>query len=101
MVAKIVKMGLVSVLFFGTLVFGIDSVLKGDGITLNYADEYGSPKTTVIKRNHDKICSDKSKVDGTNPDVVWSGSYAATSVPDACKKTFVTTIGKISPIKIA
>jgi len=33
--------------------------------------------------------------------VVWSGSYAASSVPDACKKTFVTTIGKISPIKIA
>ncbi len=101
MLGKMVKIGLVGTLFFGNLVFGIDSVLKGDGVTLNYVDEYGTSKSTVIKRNHDKICNDKSKVNGADPDVVWGGNYATSSVPDACKKTFITTIGKISPIKIS
>lgn len=99
--SKIIKIGLVGILFLGTLSFSKDSDLKGEGITLNYMDEYGTQKSTVITRNHDKICSDKSKVNGGDPDTVWGGSYAANNVPEVCKKTFITTIGKISPIKIA
>ena len=101
MVGKRVKVGLVGLMFIGTVSLGKGSVLKGDGISLNYMDEYGSSKTTVIKRNHDKICSDKAQVNGADPDVIWGGSYANSSVPDACKKTFVTTVGKVSPMKIA
>jgi rhodanese-related sulfurtransferase len=97
---KIVKITLVSVLVFGTLVFGKGLDLKGEGVALNYQDEYGFENKTVIQRHHDKICSDKTKVNGGDPDVVWGENYAKSSVPEQCKKTFVTTIGKILPIKM-
>jgi len=100
MVGKIVKVGLVGLMFIGTVSLGKGSILKGDGISLNYMDEYGSSQTTIIKRNHDKICNDKAHVNGADPDVIWGGNYAASSVPDVCKKTFVTTVGKISPVKM-
>ncbi|MBD3841978.1 MAG: hypothetical protein IE909_08855 [Campylobacterales bacterium] len=32
--------------------------------------------------------------------MIWNGDYAKSSIPNECKKTFVTTIGKISPIKM-
>ena len=72
--------------------------LKKDGVKIDYENEYGDSKTTVIKRIHNDKCK---KVDGTNPDVIWGGSYARADVPDECKKTYVTTVGLISPIKIA
>lgn len=98
---QLVKITILSTAILTTMVFAKDLNLKGDGIALSYLDEYDAEKTTVIKRNHNPICSDKKKVNGANPDVIWGGDYANVSVPSACKKTFVTTIGKISPIKIA
>ncbi len=101
MMSKIVKLTLISALMFGTLVLAKGPDLKGAGVNLEYVDDYGFKKTTVITRNHDKVCTDKAKVNGGDPDVVWGGDYAKSSVPGKCKKTFITTIGKISPIKIA
>lgn len=75
---------------------GLD--LKNTGVSINYKDSFDDAKSVVIKRMHDVSCK---KVDGTSPDVIWGGDYANASVGDACKKTFVTTVGKISPIKIA
>ncbi len=75
------------------------NVLKEEGIKITYTDQFDEEYSSVIKRIDDPICKDKSKVNGTDPNMIWSGSYAKESVPDACKKTFVTTVGKISPIK--
>ena len=75
---------------------GLD--LKNKGVSIDYVDGFDEKKTTVIKRVHDDTCK---KVDGTNPNVIWGGDYANKSVGASCKKTFVTTVGKISPVKIA
>ncbi len=100
MMKKILKITLLSMLVVGTAMFAKGSDLKGKGVTLTYMDEYDGEKSIVIKRNHDAICSDKKKVNGGDPDTVWGGDYANSSVPDKCKKTFITTIGKISPINM-
>ena len=71
--------------------------LKNKGVSINYVDGFDEKKTAVIKRIHDDTCK---KVDGTNPNVIWGGDYANKSVGTSCKKTFVTTVGKISPMKI-
>lgn len=72
--------------------------LKNSGVSINYMDTFDEKKSVVIKRIHDDTCK---KVDGTNPDIIWGNDYANNSVAKNCKKTFVTTVGKISPIKIA
>ena len=73
-------------------------ILKGKGVSIIHLDENDEKTTTVIKRVHDPKCK---KVNGMDPNVVWGGDYAKADVPASCKKTFVTTIGKISAIKIA
>jgi len=72
--------------------------LKNSGVTINYLDSFDEKQSVVIKRMHDKTCK---KVDGTNPNVIWGGDYANKSVNNNCKKTFVTTVGKVSPMIIA
>ena len=72
--------------------------LKKQGVSISYEDENGDKATTVIKRIHNDKCK---KVNGMDPNVVWGGDYARADVPADCKKTYVTTVGKISPIKIA
>ena len=74
------------------------SILKNEGVTINYTDVNEDSHTTVIKRMPNPICK---KVNGMNPDVIWGGDYARKDVPEECKKTFVTTVGKIAPMKIA
>lgn len=73
------------------------SIFKGDGIELSYNNEYDEKQKVTIKRWHNNICS---KVNGGVPNNVWGGDYANKAIPKECKKTFITTIGKISPIKI-
>lgn len=72
--------------------------LKDKGVAISYTDEYETKQNVVIKRIHNKICT---KVDGTNPDVIWGNDYAEHSVNKSCKKTFITTVGKISPLQSA
>jgi len=79
-------------------VFANGLALKKAGVSIDYEDENGDEKTIAIKRIHNDKCK---KVNGTNPDVIWGGDFARADVPDECKKTYVTTVGLISPIKIA
>ena len=79
-------------------VFANGLALKKAGVSIDYEDENGDEKTIAIKRIHNNKCN---KVNGTSPDVIWGGDYARDDVPAECKKTYVTTVGIISPIKIA
>jgi len=78
--------------------FGNGLALKKSGVSIDYENENGDEKTIVIKRIHNDKCK---KVNGMDPDVIWGGDYARADVPTECKKTYVTTVGLISPIKIA
>jgi len=103
MIYKTIKVFLLSSLFLGTTLLALDLketnyTLKKEGLKITYIDENDDTKTIMIKRRPDQICS---KVNGGDPDVIWGGDYANKSVPTPCKKTFVTTMGMISPIKIA
>ena len=53
-------------------------------------------KIFEISRDVDLRCR---KVD-FNGNTHWSGSYALATVPEYCKKTFITSAGKISPMKM-
>ena len=53
-------------------------------------------KEVYIKRLKHPKCR---KV-GITPENMFGGNLAATSVPDECKKNFVTTVGVIQPIQI-
>ena len=102
MFSQMVKLTLIASLSIG-VAFAADankkkgSILKNEGVTINYINENEESKTTVIKRITDPACK---KVNGMNPSVIWGGDYAQADVPANCKKTFVTTVGKISPIKM-
>ncbi|WP_417332147.1 rhodanese-like domain-containing protein [Halarcobacter sp.] len=66
--------------------------LRGDGIEVKY-DE----KTYNIKRIHDEECR---QINGADPKNIWSGDYAKEGLSSKCVKKFVTTVGKITPMKI-
>ena len=97
MFSKTIKVVLIMTISLGTLMAN-NLHLKKEGVTINFEDENGDAKTTVIKRIHNDNCK---KVNGMDPNVIWGGDYAHTDVPADCKKTYVTTVGLISPIQIA
>lgn len=75
------------------------NILKSEGVSVTYEDPTTyEEKTIEIKRIDNEVCR---KVKGVDPNVIWGGDFANDSVPKECKKTFVTTIGKLSPVKIA
>ena len=74
-----------------------NKALKTTGINISHTNEYDEKKNFNITRVHNKSCK---KVNGMDPNVIWGGDYALKTVPSDCKKTFVTTVGFISPIKI-
>lgn len=76
----------------------LDYDLKWDGITINHQGSTDNEsKEHIIKRVHDEECR---KINGADPKVIWSGDYAKKNINPSCKKTFVTTVGKITPMKI-
>lgn len=54
-------------------------------------------ESILIERAHGKECMDVH----INPETIYGGNLAAQEVPATCKKTFVTTVGKIQPMSIA
>ncbi len=70
--------------------------LKKNSVKITYTDSYDVRSEYNITRTH----SDKCKDVALSVDVVWNGDFANANVPSECKKTFVTTVGKISPMKI-
>ena len=69
-----------------------DLDLKNDGLTIEI-DE----KKVVIKRVHDDECK---KINGADPENIWTGNYANSKLPESCVKKFVTTVGVITPMQI-
>jgi rhodanese-related sulfurtransferase len=70
--------------------------LKNKGVSITYLDFNEDKKQTVIKRVHDDECLNVK----VSPNNIWSGNYTSKNIPSKCKKTFATSIGKLSPIKI-
>ncbi len=64
------------------------------GIKIEYTNLQDETKTINITRDHNKICKDIK----ATPNIVWGDSYANKDIPNKCKKTFITTVGKITPI---
>lgn len=91
------KLMLGSLLFMSMLYSSEKLDLNKNGISVTYIDDNDESFTYDINRNIKEECK---KVNGANPDVIWDEDYASSDVPKACKKTFVTTVGKISPMVI-
>lgn len=69
-----------------------DLDLKNDGVSIEI-DE----KEVIIKRVFDDECK---KINGADPENIWTGNYANPKLPESCVKKFVTTVGAITPMKI-
>ncbi|WP_320034077.1 rhodanese-like domain-containing protein [Halarcobacter sp.] len=70
-----------------------DFDLRGMGVDVkNYNN-----KTITIKRMDNEECR---SINGADPKNIWSGDYANEKLPSECIKKFVTTVGKITPMKI-
>jgi rhodanese-related sulfurtransferase len=67
-----------------------------DGISIKNIDASGKVKPIVVKRNIAEECK-KIPIDNT---MVWTGNYAHTKVPEACKSTYVHTTGKLLPMQL-
>ena len=75
-------------------IFAVD--LQSEGVEVNYKNSKDETKTIVIKREK----KDECKNVGFDPKVVYGGNHqAADSVNENCKRSFVTYMGKIAPIK--
>jgi len=71
--------------------------LENEGIRIKTIDVKGNSVYTVVKRDIPEECK---KVPSNNM-MLWTGNYAHIKVPEACKSTYVHTIGgHISPIQI-
>lgn len=96
MIGKMAVLG-ITIALCGNFALAKEIDLKKTGINIVYENEDGDEKSTLIKRVPDPICS---KVNGGDPEVVWGENYANASVPEPCKKTFLTTMGKLTPISM-
>lgn len=64
-----------------------------EGITI---DAKGKPLT--IKREIPKECEQGAL--SFSPDTLWGGEWASDLAPEVCKKSFLTTFGKVTPITL-
>ncbi len=78
--------------FITSFTFANEFDLRGEGLSIDYNDN-----TIIIKRMHDDECR---KINGADPKNIWSGNYANPILPEKCVKKFVTTVGKITAMKI-
>ena len=75
-------------------IFAVD--LQTDGVEVKYKDTKDVTKTIVIKREKKEECKNVN----FDPSTVYGGVHqAADSVDANCKRSFVTYMGKISPMK--
>ncbi len=71
--------------------------IADEGVDVKVIGKDGKPQEVVVIRDIDEKCEDVK----FSPQTVWGEGYASKDVPKPCKVTIVSTIGKISPIKIA
>ena len=63
-------------------------------VNIEYTNLKDETTTINITRNHNSICKDIK----ATPNIVWSGSFVSSNIPKVCTKSFITTVGKITPI---
>mgnify|MGYP001814029264 CR=1 FL=1 len=83
-------------LLFTSLTLFANSGFEYDGIPIKTLDASGKIKSIVVKRVIAEECK-KVPIDNT---MVWTGNYAHTKVPEACKSTYVHTTGKLLPMHL-
>jgi len=72
--------------------------LEKDGVEVQVTKSDGKKESVEIYRDLPDECALDVKI---NPSNIWGEAYASSKVPNDCKVTLVSTIGKVSPIKIA
>ncbi len=82
-------------LLLGSSVYGAGTDLQTDGIEIKYLDPDGKEKQITVKRDKPQECS-SIKISPK----IWNSEFIKTKVPEKCKKSFVSTVGRISPIKV-
>ena len=67
-----------------------------EGVTVKSLDANGKTKPVVVKRDIPPECK-KVPIDNST---IWTGNYAQPKVPEACKSTYVHTVGKLLPMQL-
>ena len=75
---------------------GSEIDLKKNSVKITYTDSYDTTTKYEIKREISPACKDVGIATAT----IWGGNMANATVPTECKRSYVTTVGKISPMKI-
>ena len=84
-------------LFLGSLLLAKEMGFEYEGIPVKTTDAKGNSVTMTVKREIPKECKN-IPVSNT---MLWTGNYANEKVPEACKSTYVHTVGShIFPISI-
>jgi rhodanese-related sulfurtransferase len=94
---KLLKLLTIST-FFAASLLANDLELKYDGVAVKYTDGDDTTKQVNINRIEDITCK---KINGADPKNVWGGNYANENLNPNCLKTFLTTAGKLTPMKMA
>jgi len=87
---------IIASLLLSSLTCSASTGFEYDGISIKTIDASGKVKPIVVKRNIAEECK-KIPIDNT---IVWTGNYAHTKVPEACKSTYVHTTGKLLPMQL-
>ena len=92
-----VKILLISLLFISSIYAENNpTIIHANSIDISYMTADGKGKKATVARDSDLRCREVP----FNAREYWDGSYASRDVADVCKKTFITTAGKLSPMKI-
>jgi len=85
---------LISFIFFSSILLGDNFLqeLQEDGIIVKK-----DGKTIHIKREKNKKCTKNN----LNPEPLFGGDYAGEKVADVCKKSFVTHVGVLQPMRLS
>jgi rhodanese-related sulfurtransferase len=88
---EIMKIILFLIIINATMTAKNIKVYQYSGVKVSHEDEYHH-----LEREIDPRCLNLPM----NSGLVWEGTYAGKEVPEACKATFVTSLGQIQPIKL-
>ena len=83
-------------LLFTSLTLSANTGFEYDDISIKTIDANGKVNPIVVKRDIAEECK-KVPIDNS---MVWTGNYAHTKVPEACKSTYVHTTGKLLPMHL-
>lgn len=76
--------------------YGINEDIQKNGFVVKYTNNADEVKQVKIVREKNPICKSVE----VTPDNLYGGNFTKEKVPSECKKSFVTSYGEISPIKI-